>query len=344
MTSGVRALSADSIERLATQAPDSRTFRAAILERLHEVLAFEWYAWVLTDPLTAVGIDPLAAIPDIAQLPRTIRLKYLTPINRWTALDDAATLAPRAGESPLWREVQRDHGVVDVASLVLRDHHGCWGFLDLWSTSPFAATDVVLLRDLAPELTRAIRADRARSFSPRRPRVPGPRAPHSGASAVILLDDDLTIVGQTAGSDEWLRLLLPQPDGQRPIPACAYNVAAQLIARESRVDDHEPMARMPLPTGEWVTLRAARLEPDSRIAVTIERSTTTERLDVFARAVGLSAREGDVLAVLAEGTDTREAAARLFVSPNTVQDHLKSIFAKTGSHSRRELLARAIGA
>ena len=339
MTSGVRALSADSIERLATQAPDSRTFRAAILERLHEVLAFEWYAWVLTDPLTAVGIDPLAAIPDIAQLPRTIRLKYLTPINRWTALDDAATLAPRAGESPLWREVQRDHGVVDVASLVLRDHHGCWGFLDLWSTSPFAATDVVLLRDLAPELTRAIRAYRARSF-PHRP----PRAPHSGASAVILLDDDLTIVGQTAGSDEWLRLLLPQPDGRRPIPACAYNVAAQLIARESRVDDHEPMARMPLPTGEWVTLRAARLEPDSRIAVTIERSTTTERLDVFARAVGLSAREGDVLAVLAQGADTREAATRLYVSPNTVQDHLKSIFAKTGSHSRRELLAHAIGA
>lgn len=78
--------------------------------------------------------------------------------------------------------------------------------------------------------------------------------------------------------------------------------------------------------------------------MTIERSTTADRLDVLARASALSARERDVLAVLAEGADTRDVATRLFVSPNTVQDHLKSILAKTGSHSRRELLARAVGA
>lgn len=78
--------------------------------------------------------------------------------------------------------------------------------------------------------------------------------------------------------------------------------------------------------------------------MTIERSTTADRLDVLARASALSARERDVLAVLAEGADTRDVATRLFVSPNTVQDHLKSILAKTGSHSRRELHARAVGA
>jgi DNA-binding CsgD family transcriptional regulator len=34
----------------------------------------------------------------------------------------------------------------------------------------------------------------------------------------------------------------------------------------------------------------------------------------------------------------------MFVSQHTVQDHLKSIFAKTSMHSRRELLSRALGA
>jgi DNA-binding CsgD family transcriptional regulator len=43
---------------------------------------------------------------------------------------------------------------------------------------------------------------------------------------------------------------------------------------------------------------------------------------------------------LVTGIDTRQIAARMFVSEHTVQDHLKSIFAKIGVRSRRELVAR----
>jgi hypothetical protein len=46
----------------------------------------------------------------------------------------------------------------------------------------------------------------------------------------------------------------------------------------------------------------------------------------------------------AHGLDTRAVSARLCISPHTVQDHLKSIFRKTGAQSRRELLARFSGA
>ena len=335
----LHGLEPGAVERLAINAADSRVLRAELLARLRRVIEFDWYAWVLTDPTTSVGVDPLAEIPDPSAIPATIRLKYLTPLNRWTALDEPATLGPRAGESRLWREAQSQHGVVDVASVPLRDRFGCWGFLDLWSTKRFPAEALVLLREVAPQFTSAVRLVRAQSFHGL-----GGEADTPGQPLVLVLDEDLSILGQASGSQEWLRLLLPQPNGSIPIPACALNVAAQLLAREEGIDDNPAMARMPLPNGLWVTLRASRLEPRHEIAVTLEWTCAQDRLDVFGRAHGLSARENQILGILATGADTATTATHLHLSRHTVQDHLKSVFARTGDHSRRALLARALGA
>jgi DNA-binding CsgD family transcriptional regulator len=56
----------------------------------------------------------------------------------------------------------------------------------------------------------------------------------------------------------------------------------------------------------------------------------------------MSARESGLLHHLASGGDTRELARQMFVSEHTVQDHLKSIFAKTAARNRRTLLSRAL--
>jgi DNA-binding CsgD family transcriptional regulator len=114
------------------------------------------------------------------------------------------------------------------------------------------------------------------------------------------------------------------------------------------VDDHPPSARVHLASGVWLTLRAARIgEPvpsgERDIAITIESTSSAERMALFVRACGLTAREAELLGHLVTGSDTRHIAQRMFLSEHTVQDHLKSIFAKTQTRNRRALLARAVG-
>jgi DNA-binding CsgD family transcriptional regulator len=97
-----------------------------------------------------------------------------------------------------------------------------------------------------------------------------------------------------------------------------------------------------------LTLRAARIgdgvaTDDQDIAVTIEATSPVERTAVFARAFGLSVREAELLSHLVTGSDTHRIAERMFLSQHTVQDHLKSIFAKTATRNRRTLLARSTG-
>jgi DNA-binding NarL/FixJ family response regulator len=55
----------------------------------------------------------------------------------------------------------------------------------------------------------------------------------------------------------------------------------------------------------------------------------------------LTARELDVIRMLAVGVSTRELADRLFISPTTARNHLQRINAKLGAHSRLEAVAIA---
>jgi DNA-binding CsgD family transcriptional regulator len=166
---------------------------------------------------------------------------------------------------------------------------------------------------------------------------------------VLLLSPVLDVRAQTPQTQRYLRILVPpDADDQAPVPASAYNVAAQLLATEAGADTNPPLARVHLTSGMWLTLRAARMDTaqptaERDIAVSIEPAAPHDRAVVFARACGLSPRETQLLHHLVTGADTRGLARHMFVSGNIVQDHLKSIFAKTATRNRRTLLARALG-
>jgi DNA-binding CsgD family transcriptional regulator len=374
------------VAQLCRDGIDSRELRAAVLAELRQAIAFDAYAWLLTDPETRVGTAPLAEVPDLAALPQLIRLKYTTTVNRWTALPSGrcATLAGATGgalsRSSLWRDLLAGYGVTDLASVVFADQFGCWGFLDLWRCGGpeprFTPTEQAQLGSLAPILTTALRGAQAATFAE-------PPAPVSALDApvVLLLSGSLELLDQTPQTDAHLRLLLPTSPGAAPVPAAAFNVAAQLLAAEADVDNAPPTARAQLAGPEWISLRAARFagpgqpndpgqrdktgqadgepgagqrdgagqpgdagQPDGgRIAVTVEPVAPAGRIELYGRACGLTGRERELLHRLARGADTRHLAREMGLSPHTVQDHLKSVFAKTGCGSRGVLLACALG-
>lgn len=335
---------AERIAQACRAGGDARSLRRTLLERIRPVVPFDGHVWLLTDPETEVGSAPVASLPFVAdeELPLVIRTRYLAAANRWTTLAGAASLA--ATEPSAWSALLAGRGVGDVASVVFRDRHGCWGFLDLWRAAPgtFDAAEVELLAAIAPDVASALRRSQAATFAS----PVGARA--LGGPAVLVLSDELEVRARTARTDDYLRVLVPPPPARDPIPAAAYNVAAQLLAVEAGADGHAPWARVNLAGGDWLTLRASRLEPTGHagggeIAVTLEPTAPLDRVDLYGRACALSRREAELVRELASGLDTTSAARALGISEHTIHDHLRSVFAKTGVHTRAALLARALG-
>ncbi|MGW2382253.1 helix-turn-helix transcriptional regulator [Streptomyces sp. NPDC001658] len=341
------ARSHERVIRLCETGGDTRDLRRRLLGVLRATVPFDAHAFLLTDPETAVGCSPLADIPCPRELPRMTRLKYLTAVHRWTALDGIALLSdlPDPARHLLWHDLLHAHGVRDIASLVFKDRFGCWGHLDLYRYDrPFTSAEAAHLAHLTAPVTAALRRSQAGTFVV--------RPPHTRRTSplALLLSPDLRVLAQTPDTDACLSLLTPPEPGRPAVHASVYDVAAQLLAVEAGVDPGPPRSRVHLADGLWLTLSAARIGdafPSGRrntIAVTIEETSPAERLTLFTRAFALSPREADVLGHLAKGSDSHTVARDMSLSEHTVQDHLKSVFAKTSTNTRGMLLARALGA
>ena len=78
----------------------------------------------------------------------------------------------------------------------------------------------------------------------------------------------------------------------------------------------------------WEERARAELRASGETARKREPSTLTE----------LTPQQLQIARLVREGASNKEAAAQLFISPRTVDHHLRNIFAKLGITSRAELL------
>lgn len=353
--------SLERVSQLCRDVIDDKELRRDVLSEFGTIVPFSDYAWPLSDPESATGISPMARIPCPDELPELIRLKYMTPQGRWTALlrqrRPATTLLVATGgqpaRSPLWNGLLARYGVTDVLSVVFADKHGCWGWLDLWRRGDegmFSESETDYLAEAAPLLAAGLRRSRAAQWRRDVDDVPNRAAVRRRlpSQAVLVLDERLAVVGQTATAGEWLGLLQRGPRPYQEVPAEVLNVAAQLLASEAGVDDHPAMARVPVGYGDWALLRSTRVDPGRGatppLAVTVQECPATDRLEAFARCFALTPQQHRLLDLAAGGLSTAELAAALKIRPYTVQDLFKAVFVACGVRSRGALLGLALGA
>jgi DNA-binding CsgD family transcriptional regulator len=163
--------------------------------------------------------------------------------------------------------------------------------------------------------------------------------------AVLIVDDADEIVQVSTGAEQRFAELTGEPfEPWNQLPLSMLSLVAAARAHAAGRLTTMPRLRVRSPRGDWwvahATVLASRDGGARDVVVTIEEARPPEIVPIVVAAFGLTARERDVVRMVLQGIDTGEIARALHLSAYTVQDHLKSIFAKAGVRSRRELMSR----
>jgi DNA-binding CsgD family transcriptional regulator len=87
-------------------------------------------------------------------------------------------------------------------------------------------------------------------------------------------------------------------------------------------------------------MHGSMLDGTDQLALIVEPAKAADVAPLIVEAYGFSQREVEVTRLIASGLGTSQIAAKLFLSPHTVRDHVKAVFEKVGVSSRGELVAK----
>lgn len=339
----------ERLEVLAHAGLESEEARREAIAALRPVVGFGRWCWPLTDPRSALSTSGIADFDLWPELPRIAALhehgdvtsKPMLVLGGSTSVSLSAATGGDLARSTRWRECLEPYGIGDELQTACRDRHGCWGSVELMRDSddpPFSDDDIQLLHRLAPTLGTLIRHG-LRASRPT-PQSPEPTLP----PATLIVDAELRPTSWTPSLTDWLDEL-PTGGGPEVLPPAVYELGTRVLTPPHAANGLPASVRIRTRTGRFATLEGAPLEGAERghAAITVRHATADETFDLLAKAYDLTRRERQVVALMLDGLATRQLAAALSVSPHTVQDHLKAIFAKTRVHSRRELVSHLAG-
>ncbi|HUE27501.1 MAG TPA: LuxR C-terminal-related transcriptional regulator [Solirubrobacteraceae bacterium] len=93
--------------------------------------------------------------------------------------------------------------------------------------------------------------------------------------------------------------------------------------------------------GRWHALMvvlSVRFEPDGEELISTDKGASSHDLEST-----LTPREREVIRLVAQGANSRQIAAELYLSPSTVRSHVRNAMVKTQAHTRAQLVAIVLG-
>jgi DNA-binding CsgD family transcriptional regulator len=339
-----RSRARERLEALAGADLAADEARYAAIETLRPAVGFERWCWPLTDPGSTLSTSGIGELDFWPSLPRLAALEEHGDVTSkpQLALGPRASVALSAAtrgdlaRSPRWRECLSPYGIGDELMTVCRDRHGCWGSVELMrdgGDAPFDDEDERFLDALAPVLGTLLR---------RGARFGRQAEPVDLLPATLILDADLRVTSWTLTLQGWLPELLVAGE---MLPTSVYELGARVLTPPERAHGLPAIVRVRTHTGRWATLEGAPLEGADRggVAISVRAATADEIFDLLCKTYDLTRRERQLVALVLDGLATKQLAQALCISPYTVQDHLKAIFAKTGTRSRSELASHLSG-
>ncbi|WP_169083772.1 helix-turn-helix domain-containing protein [Paenibacillus sp. PL91] len=336
--------------KLASAPLSLQVYRESAISHLREAVPFAAACFTSVDPntLLSTGASTEAAVEAIHH--QLFEYEYLhKDFNSYEqlvqAITPAATLSEETGgqleRSGRYRAVLLPAGFGDELRAALLCEDACWGFLTLFRKADeplFHMQERMFIASIAPLLAKSLKKiSLALPLTDANGMMEEP--------GILVLSGQLTIMASNQAAHHWLSALrnMEQVDDDilpRPIRAVCSRALAQ-AGTGARAKEKWAKVCIRLPDGRYLSIRASKLEDilgTIQLAVALEAAKPSDILPLIAEAYGLTAREKQILERIIRGFSTKELARSLHISAYTVQDHLKSIFAKTGFSSRRELM------
>lgn len=341
MTAGIQR-AREQLEALAAQPAAGAQFAEPVMAAVVAAIGFDGFCLLGFDPASGIRSFMFCrhGVGDPKQLAR----------NEWDQRDlhrysDLARARVPVGVlsdddrdtswSPRLQEILRPAGVSSELRVALRDGGRLWGALVLFRADPrrpFSTTEVEAALEISGPLAQAVRR-----YSVRR-QPPAALAPDPGV-VVVGADDEITSMTTSAGA--WLAEAVA--GGLDEDQAGRVHRAVYEVARAARLGATTPITRIRTTSGHWLAVTGAALDESDRVAIVLQAATVQQVLPAAALWYRLTRRESDVLATVAAGMSGKVAARRLGLSAYTVEDHLTSVYRKTGVTGKDELIADLAG-
>lgn len=260
-----------------------------------------------------------------------------SPSRHWPgAAPPVATLSQatdgRPERSRHYREVLAPSGLGHELRVLFGTAGAVWGALVLFREScapDFSQGQAELVAVSTAGVATAIRRELVLNEVAEGGDVDGP--------GLLVVDATLAPVSATSGARRWLAEIDDDVDARTGLPHALMIVGHRAMAATSG----PARGRIRTMAGQWLSVYAERLIPDSaQVSLIIEPSRPVEIAELVADAYGLTARERQIVRLLAGARSRAEMARELGLSAHTVDDHVKRIYAKLDVRSRAELSAK----